>query len=436
MHHFGLERRLLERRPRRRPRKNDGVDPERSLPERSSARTLRSSRPRRRRPRAHPSPARSPPGYAIDLHGARLRESLLRSRPATARREQYLGAISVPTTAGADHTVLGQSARCPRRPGPTSPRSPWRRREPLPRRDLGALVLPAGHGRSGTAVRSACLSSLFRRSFRRRAATRGSVTRHRHGRVDRVRRRPSSSPRSGQPDIPGEFLQVGDGGGNVRSPFSTSPAPSREHWDLVVTNPNIEIGHASLAASSSKRAVRHDLCADLIGRTRILRGRDTTFYVVFGNRGTVDALRVDRDPRGHPARMPVGALRSSRSRPFRTTTISTRTTTRQIPLVAPKPRGTEPASSLFPIVPAGSRTRARRAVEDLCNRTSSSRVGIGAAVVHDERPRESPRLWAGRGQHVFRRPVELPDRRSSRTVASRGARRSPSGRLRRPRSGR
>jgi CSLREA domain-containing protein len=94
--------------------------------------------------------------------------------------------------------------------------------------------------------------------------------------------------RAGEVDVPGEYVRVGAGGGNLGVMFNLAGRAIGD-WDVVVSNPGgatatIPNGFAIVAGS------RPELWVDLVGRTKILRGRDTRFYIVFGNRGNVDAL--------------------------------------------------------------------------------------------------------------------------------------------------
>jgi len=96
--------------------------------------------------------------------------------------------------------------------------------------------------------------------------------------------------RSGEPDIPGEFVHVGEDGGNVRAIFNLGGA-APGLWDVVVTNPDTSTA-ALAGAFTIEASGRHDVWVDIIGRSRILRGRETKFYVIYGNRGNVDAFFV------------------------------------------------------------------------------------------------------------------------------------------------
>ena len=179
--------------------------------------------------------------------------------------------------------------------------------------------------------------------------------------------------RSGQPDIPGEYLHVGEGGGNLRAIFNLTGAQPGA-WDLVVTNPGPETATLP-GAFTIEAGGASDLFADLIGRTRILRGRDTTFYILFGNRGAVDAYGANVILAGIPSDAIVTPLfqvapmpQYDYVDPFDYT---------QIPLVAAGAEG-QSLQLFVPVIPAGSRT-----VLAVRLRTSQPsfelRVGIGEA---------------------------------------------------------
>ena len=179
--------------------------------------------------------------------------------------------------------------------------------------------------------------------------------------------------RSGQPDIQGEYLQVGAGGGNVRVIFNLTGAEPGT-WDLVVTNPDLE--SATLPGGFLVEAGGEaDLFADLIGRTQILRGRDTTFYIVFGNRGSVDAYGSNVILAGIPSDAVVTPL--FQVSPIPHYDYLDPFDYSQIPLVATSPEG-QSLQLFLPVVPAGSRT-----VLGVRLKTSQPefelRVGIGEA---------------------------------------------------------
>ncbi len=178
--------------------------------------------------------------------------------------------------------------------------------------------------------------------------------------------------RTGQADIPGEYLQVGAGGGNVRAIFNLTGADPGV-WDLVVTNPDME--SATLPGGFSVEAGGEaDVFADLIGRSQILRGRETTFYIVFGNRGRVDAYGSHVILAGIPSDAVVTPLFDVAPIPHYDYLDPYDYS--QIPLVAPGPEG-QSLQLFVPVIPAGSRT-----VLGVRLRTSQPnfelRIGIGA----------------------------------------------------------
>ena len=110
--------------------------------------------------------------------------------------------------------------------------------------------------------------------------------------------------RSGQPDIPGDYVQIGEGGGNLRAIFNLGGAEPGL-WDVVVTNPDTSAATLP-GAFTIEEGGTPDLWVDLIGRSRILRGRETKFYVVYGNRGNVDAFFVPLWVAGIPLDATIG----------------------------------------------------------------------------------------------------------------------------------
>ncbi len=157
--------------------------------------------------------------------------------------------------------------------------------------------------------------------------------------------------RAGQADIPGEYLQVGAGGGNLRAIFNLTGAEPGV-WDLVVTNPGPE--SATLPGGFLvEEGGESDVFANLIGRSQILRGRDTTFYIVFGNRGTVDAYGSQVILAGIPSDAVVTPLFDVSPIPHYDYLDPYDYS--QIPLVAPGPEG-QSLQLFLPVIPAGSTT--------------------------------------------------------------------------------
>jgi hypothetical protein len=93
--------------------------------------------------------------------------------------------------------------------------------------------------------------------------------------------------RAGQTDIIGAVVSISSDGSRLDVSFDLTGRPQGE-WGVVVTNP--EGTTATLAEAFTIERGRGDqVWADLIGRETIRIGRDAKFYLVYGNRGNIDA---------------------------------------------------------------------------------------------------------------------------------------------------
>jgi hypothetical protein len=94
--------------------------------------------------------------------------------------------------------------------------------------------------------------------------------------------------RSGQPDIPGNLVQVDVGGAAMAATFDLA-GRSPGGWDLVVTNPD-STSRTLPAAFSIQPGVGPKPWVDVIA---MIRRHGTSFVTIsYGNRGDVDALAV------------------------------------------------------------------------------------------------------------------------------------------------
>ncbi|MBI3757895.1 MAG: thrombospondin type 3 repeat-containing protein [Deltaproteobacteria bacterium] len=93
--------------------------------------------------------------------------------------------------------------------------------------------------------------------------------------------------RNGEFDIPGNAVGVTDDGFSLAATFDLTGKP-RGLWSVVVTNPNGTAGTLADAFTVEEGRAA-DVWVDVIGPSSVTIGRPTTFYIVYGNRGNVDA---------------------------------------------------------------------------------------------------------------------------------------------------
>ena len=94
--------------------------------------------------------------------------------------------------------------------------------------------------------------------------------------------------RAGQPEIGGGPAAVGTDGRNIAATFDlTGKAPGP--WDVVVTNPD-RVSVTLAGAFTTEEGRVPEVCVDVVGRDAIMLGRAQPFYIVYGNRGDVDAF--------------------------------------------------------------------------------------------------------------------------------------------------
>jgi hypothetical protein len=111
--------------------------------------------------------------------------------------------------------------------------------------------------------------------------------------------------RAGEPDIPGQPVFVDAGGSAISVAFDLNGRPPGP-WDVAVTIPGGSV--VTLAdAFTIEAGGTADLWVDVVGALR-RPGRRSTFTVVYGNRGSVDALGVPLSlsiPQGYQAALHV-----------------------------------------------------------------------------------------------------------------------------------
>lgn len=96
--------------------------------------------------------------------------------------------------------------------------------------------------------------------------------------------------RSGQPDIVGTQITVQPGSSSMAALFDLTgrvPGP----WDLVATNPDGTAAVLPGALTVDSGGSAH-VWAQAVGPSPVRPGTSHTFYLVFGNRGNIDALDV------------------------------------------------------------------------------------------------------------------------------------------------
>ncbi|NOT54729.1 MAG: hypothetical protein HOP18_09015, partial [Deltaproteobacteria bacterium] len=96
--------------------------------------------------------------------------------------------------------------------------------------------------------------------------------------------------RDGEFDILGNAVSVATDGFSAAARFDLTGKP-RGLWSVVVTNPNGTAGMLTDAFTVEEGRAA-DVWVEVIGPSSVTMGSPSTFYIVYGNRGNVDAMGV------------------------------------------------------------------------------------------------------------------------------------------------